>query len=37
MKESLSEVGEYQARALYVGGHFEFLGHPEGLLHPLSV
>ena len=33
MKEYMSEVREYQARALYVDGHFEGLVHPEGLLH----
>ena len=29
MKESLSKVGEYEARALSYGGHFEGLSHPK--------
>ena len=33
MKEYMSEVREYQARALYVDGHFEGLVHSEGLLY----
>ena len=32
MKESLFEVGEYQAWALSYGGHFEGLSHLKGLL-----
>ena len=37
MKESLSEVVEYQARVFLTGGHSEGLSYPKGLLHPLSI